>query len=370
MTLHLPSSLSTVFRAPLMAAFLSATALSLSAPAHAETPDVVVSIKPVHSLVAAVMEGIGSPKLIVDGAASPHSYALRPSQARELQKADVVFWVGHELEAFLEKPLESLGGNARVVELADLPDLTLLPFRSGGAFEAHEHHHDDDGHEDHHEGHHEDAHGEAHGDAHGEKHADKDDHHEGEDHDHEKDHGHEDHDDHHGGTDPHVWLDPANARVLVREVAHVLGEADPEHGPEYEANATALVDRLTDLETELAASLSPVRERPYIVFHDAYHYFENRFGMAPAGSITISPEVAPGAKRVSEIRHKIEESGAACAFAEPQFEPAIIATATEGTGARTATLDPLGADIPAGPEGYFTLLRTMAKSLADCLGAK
>lgn len=293
-------------------------------------PGVLASIKPVHSLVAGVMQGINEPQIIVDGAASPHSYSLKPSQARALQSADVVFWVGHELEAFLEKPLETLASKASIVELMDAHGLTRLKFREGGAFE--EHAHDDDEHEE----------------------------------DHDTATGHHDE---HGAYDPHVWLDPQNAKAFVAVIAEALGTADPDNAIKYAANAQALALRLDDLTVEIGEELAPVKDKPYVLFHDGYHYFENRFGLQPAGSITVSPEVIPGAERVAEIQAKIRELGATCVFSEPQFEPRLIAIVTEGTKARSAALDPLGASIANGPDLYFTLIREMAKSLRDCLSS-
>lgn len=306
---------------------------------------VVVSIKPVHSLVAAVMQGVGEPELLVKGAASPHAYALRPSEARALEQAKVVFWVGEGLEAFLAGPLETLGGNARVVELVDADDLIELDFREGGPFEAHDH------------GDHE-GHDHAHDDD------DEADHDGGDDHAHEG-HGHEGHD--HGAIDMHLWLDPSNAKAFVQEIEEALSAADPDNAATYEANADALNEKLDVLIAETDGALAPVRGRGFVVFHDAYQYFENRFDIQAAGSITVSPEAIPGAQRLTEIRAKVAELGATCIFAEPQFEPRLISVVAEGTQARTGVLDPLGADLEDGPELYFELIRNLTTSLTTCL---
>ncbi|MCW2306388.1 zinc ABC transporter substrate-binding protein [Rhodobium gokarnense] len=349
-------------------AALSLSALIASAtvglaPAALATERVVVSIKPLHSLVAGVMAGVGTPEIIVDGAGSPHSYSLKPSQAQDLQEADVIFWVGPKLEPFLEKAITTLGSDARQVALMEAPGLTLLPTRSGGAFERHHHdgeadHHEhsdeadhDEDHDHAHEG--EDAHEHEHADAHEHEHADADGH---------------DHD--HGAVDPHLWLDPENARAFVAEIARVLSEADPENAKTYAANAKALDDRLAGLEAKLTEELKPVRGRPFITFHDAYQYFEHRFGLASAGSISVNPESIPGAERVAEIRGRITELGAACVFAEPQFTPRLIAVVTEGTGATCATLDPLGAELDNGSELYFSLLENLGTSLRTCLAER
>ena len=335
----------------LLAALLSSTALA----AHAEVK-AVASIKPVHSLVAAVMEGVGEPGLIVEGAGSPHTYAMKPSQAQMLEDADVVFWVGHELEAFLEKPLETIGAKATAIELLDSHGLAKLGFREGGAFEKHKHE-DGDDHDDHDHG------AEAGHDHDHEETAEKKD-----DHDHEEmaEAGHE-HEHEHGEFDTHVWLDPLNAKAMVHEIEEALVKADPENAAKYEANAEAVSARLDALIAEVSAELDPVKDKPFIVFHDAYQYFENRFGVTAAGSITVSPEVMPGAERVGEIRAKVQELSAACVFSEPQFEPKLVSTITEGTQAKSGVLDPLGAALDDGPSLYFEVIRNMANALKSCL---
>ena len=329
--------------------------------ARAET-NVVASIKPLHSLVAAVMDGVGTPGLIVDGAGSPHTYALKPSQAQMLEQADVVFWIGHELEAFLEKPLETIAANATSVEMIDAHDLIKLGFREGGAFEKHGHDdHDDHAHEAKADGGH-DHHDEAEA-----KHDDHDHHDEKadakDDHDHAKTEAHHEH----GEFDAHVWLDPENAKAMVHEIEETLVKADPMNAEKYKANAEAVTARLNQLISEITTELEPVKDKGFIVFHDAYQYFENRFGVKASGSITVSPEVAPGAERVTEIRAKVQELGAACVFAEPQFEPKLVATVTEGTPARSGVIDPLGSEVENGPDLYFTVIRNMAQSIKSCL---
>ena len=316
------------------AAFLATTLLSASTTLAKADVKVVASIKPVHSLVAAVMQDVGAPDLIVEGAASPHTYSLKPSQARKLQDADLVFWIGHELEAFLEKPIGGIATGATAVSLLDSHGLTRITFREGGAFDDHGHDHDDHGHDEKHD-----------------------------------DHGHDEkHDDHeHDEFDPHVWLDPANAKVLVHEIEEALSEADPDNAAAYAANADKVMGKLDSLVAEIDAELQPVKGRGYIVFHDAYRYFETRFGMTAVGSITVSPEVLPGAERVAELQEKVRHLNATCVFSEPQFEPKLVATVTENTDAGTGVLDPLGASVTDGPDLYFTLIRGMARSLKDCL---
>ncbi|MCR6669872.1 zinc ABC transporter substrate-binding protein [Devosia ginsengisoli] len=299
-------------------------------------PSVVASIKPVHSLVASVMAGVGEPTLIVKGSASPHTYALRPSDAGALEAANIVFWTGHGMELFLGDALGTLATGATVVELADSPGLTLLPVREGGAFEAHSHAGEDHDHEGH-------------------------DH----DHDHEEDHDHA-HDEH-GEGDMHFWLDPENAKLMVTQIATTLAEADPDNATIYQANAEAELVKLDELEAELATVLAPVADKPFIVFHDAYQYFEARFGLTLAGSVTVTPDVMPGAARIDELKAKVAELGATCVFAEPNFEPTIIAAITEGSPAKSGTLDPEGGALTEGVDLYPNLLRGLATNLVDCL---
>ncbi|WP_116653211.1 zinc ABC transporter substrate-binding protein [Pelagibacterium sediminicola] len=319
-------------------------------------PNVVASVKPLHSLVAAVMDGVGTPELLVEGAASPHGFSLRPSDAAKLESADIVFWIGEDLETFLPGPLSSLAGDAKIVEMMDQEGMTILGLREGGLFEAHSHDHEDREEHDHadHDGH-------DHG-------------HEGHNHEHEHDHGHDDHghdhshDDHpHEHGDGHIWLDPQNARLMVAVITDTLIAADPDNGETYNANGQAVAARIDALQTEIDAALAPVRGKPFFVFHDAYHYFEARFDIEATGTFTVNPEIAPGAARLTEIRERVEASAAACLFAEPQFSPAVIETIAEGTSARVGVLDPLGAEIENGPGLYPTLLSALADSLIDCL---
>ena len=459
-------------------ALLASTFLFTSTAASTADVNVVASIKPVHSLVASVMQGVSEPSLLVKGAGSPHTYSLKPSQAKELQAADIVFWMSHDLEAFLENSIESIAKNAKAVSLMDSHGLIKLNFREGGAFDAHDHGHDDHG-DDKHDDHGHDKHAE-HGDHafewagvfdlsagtyewsfakvggeyadpamkmvilqagdieeseelaenlldaknleakenndslvakekayslnldetrevtkfavkiskdgkyafftehmpfefEADEHFFKDS--EGKnvepiaqipDVGHHDEHAH--HDEHgHDEVDPHVWLDPQNAKSLVHEIEEHLAKIDPSNAAKYEANAKAVMKKLDALTKEIEADLKPIRDRGYVVFHDAYQYFEKRFGVSAVGSITVSPEVLPGAERVAELRDKVKSLNASCVFSEPQFEPKLVKTITENTAAGTGVLDPLGANVKDGPELYFTLIRNMAKSLKDCL---
>ena len=339
------------------AALTMALLARLAAPASA-APKVVASIKPLHSLVAGVMKGVGEPYLLIKGAASPHTFSLKPSDAREIERARVIFWVGELLAPSLERPLEVLPKRAEVVAMTELKGLKLLKIREGGLWEAHDDHHDDHGHgkakDDHHDDH---------------KHAKaKDDHHDDHKHEKAKDDHHGEH--HHGHLDAHAWLDPVYAKKWVHEITHELEEVDPANKDKYEANEKRLMARLDALHEELKSTLAPLKGAPYIVFHDAYQYFEKRYGLNAIGSVTLSPEIKPGAARLVEIRKKVRDTKSICVFSEPQFQPKLVKVVMEGTGAGTGVLDPLGADIPAGEDAYFTLLRNMAKSLKGCLSQK
>jgi len=310
----------------LLAAFM------LTSPAHAAPPpQVIATIKPIHSLAAMVMQGVGEPRLLIGTGASPHTYSLKPSDARALQRADVVFWVSENLETFLEKPLRTLPKAARVVELAEAPGVTLLAYRDAGPWEAH-------------------AHGSA----------------ETNEQTHNHDHGHA-HDDAHVGADMHIWLDPANARAIVLAAAAALSEADPDRAELYRSNAETAVARLQALDDDLRQTLTPLAGRPYIVFHDAYQYFDRHYGLAGVGSITVHPELPPGAKRLSQIRDKIVAQQARCVFREPNFAPSLVDVVVADTDARTGVLDPEGAGLDAGPELYFQLMRNIAEALRACL---
>lgn len=297
-------------------------ALSWSPMALAEVPNVVATVKPLHALVAAVMGDLGTPALIVKGAASPHTYSLKPSDAQALQSASLVFWTGHGLELFLEDSIATLAPHATIVELSQAPGIELLPPRESGTFEEH---------------------------------ADGDHAHAAEDHG----HGEE--------ADMHFFLDPANAKVMVTAIADSLVAADPEHADTYRANAAKEAADLDALIAETEASLAPIKDRPFVVFHDAYQYFENRFGLNVAGSITVSPEVSPGADRINEIRNKLKTLDAACVFAEPQFDPRIVNVLTEGTTAKQGVLDPEGANLDEGPGLYRQLIENLATNLKSCL---
>ncbi len=296
-------------RVPAALAALGAVALCATIwalPAAAEPVRVVASIKPVHSLASGVMAGIGEPHLIVRGSGSPHTYGLAPSDAEALEKARVVFWVGPTLEAFLARALGNLSRGATVVALAQSPGVKRLPLREGGRHR-------------------------------------------------------------HGEIDSHVWLNTENAIAMVKTIERTLAKADPGNAQRYAANAADVVSRLQALTNDIRLGLRPVAKRPFVVFHDGYQYFEKQFGLSTVGSITLSPETQPGARRIRDIRDKIRALGANCIFAEPQFESRIVRSITDATGIRTGVLDPLGATLADGPQLYFELMRQNAAAIKDCL---
>ena len=359
------------------------SAIGLAGAVSAEVPSVAADIPPVHSLVSIVMDGVGTPDLLVQPGASPHGYSLRPSEAAALNNADAVFWIGEALEPWLEGSIEALAGDAQVIELLEADGTTTLAFREGATFEAHSHdhgdhdhagheHEDHDGHEhdhdddhphdDEHEHDYEHGHDDEH--AHGEEH-DHDDH-AHDDHDHEE-HAHDEHHHHHDGNDPHAWLDPENGRVWLDAIAAELSELDPENAETYRANAEAGKADIEALIVEISAQLEPMQGTNFIVFHDAYQYFETRFDVPASGSITLGDASDPSPARIEEIQQKVSELGVSCAFTEPQFNPDLVATVFRGTDAKTGVMDPLGADLEPGPNLYPELLRNLASSLTSCL---
>ena len=296
---------------------------------------VVTSIKPIHSLASYIMDGVGSPGLIVDGYNSPHSFQLKPSHAKMLEQADIIFWIGEDLENFLEKPLATIAKKAEKIELLEIKGIKKLKFRERNIFEEHE------GHDDH-------------GDD-----AKKEEH---------DDHGHdakkEEHDDHeghgHGEYDPHIWLDPINAKVILNEITEHLIENDSKNAATYKSNlakAISEIDKLIiDVITETNTDLS------YVVFHDAYQYYENRFNVNILGAMTVNPDVMPGAEQIHEIHEVIEHDNVSCILSEPQFNPDIIKSIAKDTSVKTGVLDPLGANLKPGKDLYFDLIRNMSAS--------
>jgi zinc transport system substrate-binding protein len=291
---------------------------------------VVTSIKPIHSLASYLMDGVGKPDLIVDGYASPHGFSMKPSHAKMLQNADLIFWVGEDLESFLEKPLSSIAKKAEKIELMEIKGLNKLEFRERNIFEEH----DDHGHDEH------------------------------------KEHGHKEdkHDDHqghaHGEHDPHIWLDPMNAKVILNEMVEHLIENDPKNESKYKSNLKKALKDIDKLNKDVKKELS--KSTASIVFHDAYQYFEKRYGVNILGAFTVNTDVMPGAEQLAEIREIIEHDKVTCVFSEPQFNPDIIKAVAKDMNIKTGVIDPLGATLDPSKDLYFKLIRNMSASFKGC----
>ena len=301
---------------------LSLTATLMGGTAYADTPLVAVDIAPVHSLVARVMEGVGTPDLIIQPGATPHEYSLRPSEAAALQNADLIFWVAPDLTPWLTDAIKTLAPDASVTELLEADGTIELDIREGALFEAHDDHDDevamDDGHD-------------------------------------------------HGAHDPHAWLSPQNAMTWLNVIAGELSATDPDNAGAYFANAAAGRAEIEVLIDEVNATLEPVRDGQFIVFHDAYQYFEMDFDFPASGAISISDASDPSPARIVEIQSRIAEQGIDCVLAEPQFNPGLVATVLDGTEAQTGILDPLGSDLEPGPALYPQLIRNLSTALAGCM---
>ena len=307
--------------------------------ASAEVPQVAVDIAPVHSLVTRVMDGVGAPNLVIQVGASPHEYNLRPSEAQALQDANLVFWIGSDLTPWLADAIQTLAPNASTTALLESEGTIELEFRESALFEAHAH---DDHDED--------------------KHADHDDH---DDHDEDKHADHDDHDDH-GAHDPHAWLSPQNAKTWLNVIASKLSAADPKNAGIYFSNAAAGQTEIDALIAEVNVTLKPVRGMNFIVFHDAYQYFENDFDFPASGAISISDASDPSPARIQEIQGRISNEGIDCVLAEPQFNSGLVATVMDGSEAKTGILDPLGAGLQPGAQLYLELIRNLSKALRNC----
>jgi zinc transport system substrate-binding protein len=285
-----------------------------AAPALAAVPDVVVTIRPLHSLVAQVMAGVGTPDLLLKSAASPHSYAMRPSDALALNRADLVIWTGEAMETFLVRIVPGLPKETAVLTATDTPRLTLLPARAVDG--------DGDG-----------------------------------DHDHEA-----------GLPDAHIWLDPDNAATLLTAIADRLAGLDPGNAGIYRTNAKAATARLTMLKTNIAAELAPVAGRSYIASHDAYQYFERTFGLSYGGAVTAHPGRPPSARHMLEIAQRIREKTIGCILTEPGNRPPLIERLAEQEGMALAEADPLGLKFTPGPDLYGQMMHQLASTFRTCLG--
>ena len=289
---------------------LSTLIISLSSPLQAL--EITTSIKPLQLLVASISEGINRPALLIPGASSPHDYQLRPSERRQLEQADLIFWIGPQLEMSLTKVLKQLPPKTRVIALGIEETVQQPPKHT----QPQEHKHN------------------------------------------------------HSGSDPHIWLDPDHAADLAQQIATVLSEVDPSHSLDYQKNLLHFLAQLNHYDLKLKTLLEPVNQRGYFVFHDAYHGFEQHYQLNHLGAFTLSPERRPGARHLAEIRQQLMDYQAVCVFSEPQFPPSLVSNLVEGTNVRQGQLDPLGIGIEADASGYFRLLMQLGQSFQRCLSDK
>ena len=300
----------------------------------ADVPNVVADIAPVHSLVSMVMKGIGEPQLLIPQNASPHHYAMRPSEAKALQEANLVVYLGHDMTPWLEPLFETVAASADALDLSEVDGVLQLSYREGPVFDDHEgHDHEEEGHDDH-------------------------DDHEGHD-----DHAHHDHD----GNDPHMWLDPVNAIVWLDAIASELGHIDPENAARYRANANTAKEEISHEIHHIEDHLKSVQGKGFLVFHDAYQYFENRFGISATGSISLGDASKPNAKRLRELKHHFEEEGIHCVLSEPQYSSKLIDSVFGGFKPHIGEADPIGVDLELGSGLYLELLENLASGIAECV---
>ena len=297
-----------------------------------ETTGVISTIQPINSLVSAVIGNTGKSITIIPSEQSPHDFKLKPSDVKVLQNGNIIFYVSNHLESSVTKVFKNLPKNIKLINLMEESGINHLAIRDNAAWERHDHHGDD--HDDH--------------DKHGKK--------------------HDDHDDHEKEDDVHIWLSPDNAIKIVQKVNKVLSLYFPENSKIYNDNTTKFIDKIRNLKMELVKELSPIKNKPYIVFHDAYQYFEKTFELNAVGSVALEGDIASSPKQISIIKDKIVKSKASCVFQEPQFDSKLVKIVVEGTDAKIGTLDPLGVNISENKDFYLQLLTNMTKSLKECLG--
>ncbi|WP_442801865.1 zinc ABC transporter substrate-binding protein ZnuA [Serratia rubidaea] len=291
--------------------------------AGSATAAVVTSIRPLGFIASAIADGVTETEVLLPNGASPHDFALRPSDLRRLRSADLVVWVGPDLEAFLSKPLQPIDAQKQL-SVAALP--AVKPLLQKDAEGGHDH-----------EGH-------------------------GDEHEHEHDHGH-----HHGEYNMHLWLSPEMAKVTAIAIHDRLLELMPQNKDKLDANLRQFENLLTQTDKNVGKMLTPVQGKGYFVFHDAYGYFEKHYGLSPLGHFTVNPEIQPGAQRLHQIRTQLVEQKAVCVFAEPQFRPAVINAVAKGTKVRSGTLDPLGSGIALGKDSYGNFLTALSNQYVSCL---
>jgi zinc transport system substrate-binding protein len=311
-----------------------------------ETKGVVSTIQPINSLVNAVIGNTGKTISLIPAKASPHEYKLKPSDTKKLQNANIIFFVSDHLETSLTKVFKNLPKNIKIINLMEDAGIKHLAIRDNEAWERHDHHHRHGDHDDY------------------DKHVKKDD-----DHDHDK-HSkkHDDHDDHEKEDDVHIWLSPDNAVKIIKKINKELSLFFPENAKTYNQNANQMIKKINQLKVELKKELLGIKDEPFIVFHDAYQYFETSFDLNAVGSVALEGDIASSPKQISFIKDKIVKLKASCVFQEPQFDSRLVQIVVESTNAQIGILDPLGVNIKSGENFYLQLLKNMAKSLKDCLG--
>ena len=355
-----------------IAALMGTTSLGAISTAAADAPEVVTDIPPIQALVSKIMEGVGEPTQLLPQGASPHGYAMRPSQARALSNADLVFWIGPELMPALDRGIESLAEDAESVELLHVAGVETFEYREGPFIGDDGHHdgHDDHGHGDDHKDEH------AHDDDHKDEHAHDDDHKHDEhahDDDHKDehahdDHGHEGHD--HDGVDPHAWMSPHNLAAWADVIAAKLSAKDPSNASAYFSNAAAEKARIEAAAEQLMIELAPAFDKPFLVFHDAYQYFEQEFGVEVVATLLTSDADKPSAEALSEVRHELEElteTGPVCIFAEPQFDTSLVESVSDGLDIRIARLDPMGSTLPQDNDLHIALIDALGQNIVGCI---
>ncbi|MFB2890884.1 zinc ABC transporter substrate-binding protein ZnuA [Aeromonas veronii] len=299
--------------------------LAVSLPVRAI--EVLTTIKPLGFIAAAITDGVSEPKVLLPTGASPHDFSLRPSDIRSINSADLVVWVGPELEGFMAKPLAN---HPHALALTQVEGMSLFNYATQDSHDSHDHY--DHGHAAHEHGDH--------------------------------DEGHEGH--HHEGVDPHIWLGPTQAKVIAKAIASELGKVDPANQARYDANLAAFDTKVDAKDKVIAGQMKAVNEKGYFVFHEAYGYWERHYGMSSKGHFTVSPERRPGAKTLVDIRKALEEKQASCIYAEPQFSPAVIESVARNTGAKVLLLDEVGEQVPLGPDGYPQFMQQLADAFAQC----
>ena len=312
--------------------FLAASVLAgLVTPAAADVPHVITDIPPVHALVAQAMGELGQPELLLDKGADAHSFQLRPSQAAALAEADLVVWIGPEMTPWLDRAVGGLAPDVAQLRLLETEGTHLRSFGEGAA-------------------------------------PDHDDHADEAGHDHAADTAAEDGHDHaHEGVDPHAWLDPGNARLWLDLIAAELARLDPANAAAYQANAAQAGAEIATLDARLDAALAPVRDKPFVVFHDAYGYFADHYGLTIAGTVALGDAAPPGAAHLADLQARL--GPALCIFPETGQDPKMVQTIAADTGTRMGgALDPEGTGLEPGPQGYGAILSGMAETLIACLG--